>query len=313
MRKLLLVYNPRSSHHAAVEREVLVAARGLSGWMVGKYEIKPTNFNANVKELSRLLSDGDLLVALGGDGTATIAMNSILLSGKDVAVSVLGYGNFNDIANLCGERRPKIGKAAENLARIVERFSRGEMFALHPIEVKVNNGHWRYAPCYATAGMLAEATKILEEPQVRKKLKTGHESVWFSLRMAVKWYLKNHRRKFLPECTLNGQKVSLAATDYLVVNGPTLAEIMKGGDWWKDARDFGSSVQELGKFWKMVKFGWRSVRKGVPLQETQGDMIEFAQPSAVEMHVEGEYERLEEVKTLEVKKAAGILKIVGNE
>lgn len=102
MRKLILVYNPSSSHYGGVEEAVLAPARQLKGWMVGKYAIKPTNFDDNVQSLARLMEDGYLVVVAGGDGTASMAINGILRSGKQVVLGVLGFGNFNDIAGCWG-------------------------------------------------------------------------------------------------------------------------------------------------------------------------------------------------------------------
>ena len=40
MRRLLIVYNPRSTRFVDVEKEVLSKARDLKGYMVGKYEVE---------------------------------------------------------------------------------------------------------------------------------------------------------------------------------------------------------------------------------------------------------------------------------
>ena len=81
MKRLLLVFNPRSSHFWQVERDILTKVRELRGWMVGKYEISDTDVDDNARKLSKIVMDGDVVVAAGGDGTANIAVNGILLSG----------------------------------------------------------------------------------------------------------------------------------------------------------------------------------------------------------------------------------------
>ena len=96
---MLLVFNPRSSHFWQVERDILTKVRELRGWMVGKYEISDTDVDDNARKLSKIVMDGDVVVAAGGDGTANIAVNGILLSGATgVKFGVMGYGNFNDMA-----------------------------------------------------------------------------------------------------------------------------------------------------------------------------------------------------------------------
>lgn len=197
-----------------------------------------------------------------------------------------------------------------------------------PLEILVDGEHWRYAPCYVTLGLLAEASEIMDGDRVRKSLNTGKRGPLYSLMVAVFWYLKNKGRKFLPSSgaegsasegiadseevvvKLNGKALEEGATDYLAVNGPTMSRLMKGGKWYLSETGFGSAVKRLGKFWKMVGFGLRSVIFGLRLNEASVDKIEFSQPSTVEIQAEGEYQRLEGVSKIEVRKAKRGMKVV---
>ena len=102
MKRILIVYNPRSSRYAEVKQEVLAPARDLKGCIVGKYEVKPTNIDDNINTLAKLLKNGDLVISAGGDATGVISANAILKSKKDVTLSALPYGNFNDLARTLG-------------------------------------------------------------------------------------------------------------------------------------------------------------------------------------------------------------------
>lgn len=364
MKKLWVVYNPRSSHHAAIQAEVLKSAREVKGFLVGKYEIKQASVEENAKMLAGMLGDGDLVVSAGGDGTATMAVNAVMLSGKDVTFAALGYGNFNDIARMLGVRRPVEygGEYVGGIEEIVEKFlsgsvsggsgavdsgsggsgsggsggsadfvgSAGFVGKIYPLEVLVDGEHWRYAPCYATLGLLAEASEMMDGGKMRKSLNTGKRGPLYSLVMAVFWYLKNKGRKFLPasvvadardsadagvsaadvEVRLNGDLLEEGTTDYLAVNGPTMSRLMKGGKWYLSEEGFGSGAKRLGKFWKMVGFGLRSVVFGLKLAETKGDVVEFSVPSTVEIQAEGEYQRLEGVSRIEVRKAERGMRVV---
>lgn len=100
-------------------------------------------------------------------------------------------------------------------------------------------------------------------------------------------------------------------TDYLAVNSPRVAEIMKGS--WKTARqprEFRSGTERLGKLWWLLWFMARSIGWRIPLKKTDGDVIKFKQPSRVMIQAEGESEELTEVKKIEVQKARRPLKIV---
>lgn len=310
LKKLLLVYNSRSSHHAEIEEGVLAPLRALKGWMVGKYAMKPTSFDENVASLMQLISDGDLVLIAGGDGTATMAINAVLNSGKDATVAVLGYGNFDDIANMLGTRHMAAEESKHYIEQMIAAFLQGQNQELYPLEIKVNQQHWRYAPCYMGIGLLAQATTMLEEPKVRQQANTGKRGAFYFWRKSVTWYLRYHWRNYLPAGKLNGQALKAKTTDYLAVNGPTLAQIIKGGSWWQDPETFASTLQRLGSFWAMSRFGLRSITKGLPLAQTKQDLIEFDAPSSVEMHVEGEFEYLTEVKQVEIKKSRRGIKVI---
>ena len=70
MKRIIIVYNPRSSRYELVKKEVLEKIRGLKGFAIGKYEVKPSNVDENAKELAKILIDGDIVITAGGDGTA---------------------------------------------------------------------------------------------------------------------------------------------------------------------------------------------------------------------------------------------------
>lgn len=300
MRKLILVYNPSSSHYGGVEEAVLAPARQLKGWMVGKYAVKPTNFDDNVQSLARLMEDGDLVVVAGGDGTASMAINGIMRSGKQVVLGVLGFGNFNDIAGMLGER---------NLEGIISGYERGVLSEVYPLEVVVDGELWRYALGYFTIGMFAESTEIFDSPKVRRKLQGGKKSRLFSIWQLAKWYFRKGKRNRLSAGALNGENWTVRATDYIALNSKTMAGVMRGGEWFLNGDEFLSTVQELGSFHRLVKFMLRSMRERVPGVVSKGDVLKFAEPSAVELHAEGEHEKRDKVSEIVVRKANKALRV----
>lgn len=303
MQKLILVYNPNSSHYVDVEEKVLVPARGLRGWMVGKYAIRPTDFEDNVANLMRLFEDGDLVIAAGGDGTASMVINAIIKSGKKVTFGALGFGNFNDIARMFGFGQDKFLK-------IVESFQQGEVKMAFPLEILVNGKLWRYATSYCTVGMFARSTEVFDTPKVRKKLQKGKKGLVFSLWQLAKWYFRTGRKSRLPAGTYNGEAWSSKMTDYIALNSPTMAHLMHGGDWYLDEHNYLSSVQRLGSFPRLVKFMLTSMREQVPSEIREKDVLTFAEPSTVEVHAEGEYEQMTDVREIVVKKSGARLKVV---
>lgn len=304
MKKILVVYNPRSSNYQAVADEVLTQARNLKGYLVGKYEVKQKSVIENAEILAKLVGDGDLVVAAGGDGTATMVVNGVLMSGKDATLAVLGYGNFNDMAKTLGTK-------GVGLDGVVEGFEKDKVKEVYPLEVKVDEKLWRYVPCYVTMGLFAESTAVFDDKKVREKLMKKRPNKIFSWVTLAKWYFKNHRRKdFLPEFSLNGQLMPGGTTDYVGMNASRMAGVMKGKDWLFRAEVFASATAELGKFGNLVSLMTKSILRQTPVVETEGDVLEFLEPGSVELHSEGEYERMENVKKIEVRKAGKCLKVV---
>lgn len=297
MKRVLIVYNPSSSRYADVKREVLDKCRGLEGYMVGKYKIEKTDVDKNAAKLAECLEDGDLVVAAGGDATGAIAVNAIMNSDKDVTLAVLPYGNFNDLSRTLGTR---------NIESILCRSGK-----LYPLDILVDGGHFRYATCYVTVGMTAEAVKLYDTPNMRRQLKTKIGRAIGSYTALAGWYFKNRKKKeFLPEFKLNGVIQPKGTSDYAAVNGRYMARVMKGGDDYRKPKVFRSETDRLTKIWRLLKLMVKSIFVRVPGTETQGDLLEFTKPATVELQAEGEYRVCKDIKKIEVRKAAKCLKVI---
>ena len=300
MGRLIVVYNPNSSRFADVKECVLDKIKMVSGYLVGKYEIKEIGIDGNVKQLSKIIEDGDLVISAGGDATGVIVANSVLRSGKDAIVSVLPYGNFNDFSRTLGVKK---------VEGIFSKKSKSEKF--YPLEIIVDGKLFRYATCYVTIGMTAEAVKLYDEPEMRKKLKHNYGRSVSSYTELVKWYFKNrHRKEFLPQFKLNGELQKKGISDYVAVNGKYMARVMKCGRNYDDKKVFYSKVEKLSSLWRLTKLMVRSLVYRIPGDETSGDIIEFEKPATVKIHAEGEFGRFDGVKKIEIKKGAKCLKVI---
>ena len=298
MKRILFIYNPYSSNYVHVKDEVLSRASKIKGYMIGKFAIEKAPFEDNVESLKEVLRDGDIAVAAGGDATAAVAANAILESGKDVTLGVLPYGNFNDLAHTLRTNK------FEDLD-----FSKNEV--LYPLDIIVDGIHWRYATCYITAGMTAEAVEIFDNPKIRKSLQKGHRSSWRSYFNLAGWYFKNrHKKVFLPEFTLNGKPTIKKASDYAAVNGRTMSRIMNGGNDFLKPKVFRSEVAKLTGFFRLSKLMATSILFRTPGKDTNGDALEFKKPATIEVQAEGEYKIFEHIKTLRVEKPDKGLKVI---
>ena len=333
MQRLLLIYNPRSSQYVRVKDEVLSRASKIKGCMIGKFAIKKAPFEENVKALKKVLQDGDIAIAAGGDATAAVAANAILESKKDVTLGVLPYGNFNDLARTLGTMRYEdIEQAIEGdrlrglrsaAARAIAAPAHGDgpgdcdpkmvtsIAKLYPLDIIVDGKHWRYATCYVTAGMTAEAVELFDEPKFRAYMRKGHKSSWRSYLKLVEWYFKNrHKKVFIPPFTLNGKPTKKGISDYCALSGKSMCRVMKGGDDYLKPKVFRSENCRLISFPRLFKLMTISIFKRMPGTETKEDLLEFLEPATIELQAEGEYKKFEDISKILVKKPGQYIKVI---
>lgn len=324
MRRLIIVYNPHSSQYIHVKDEVFPDLTKIKGYMVGKFAIKKIPFEDNLKALKQFLKNGDFVIAAGGDATAAVSANAILESGKDVTLGVLPYGNFNDLArtlgtktlsdvvNIAGDAHRGTPKTFLACKKFWGKRAAGPASEEHfyPLDIIVNGKHWRYATCYVTMGMTAEAVELFDDPKIRKNLQKGHKSSWRSYVQLMKWYFKNrHKKLFIPEFKINGKLQPKKTSDYAAVNGKSMCRVMKGGEDFLVPTIFRSMTDRLANFWRLSKLMTKSILVRTPGTETKGDILEFTIPSTVSLQAEGEYKTFEKVKTIEVIKPDKHLKV----
>ncbi len=300
MKRLFIVYNPRSSRFSDVKKAVLDRQKEFKGYLIGKYEVEPTDVDKNATKFAKLLKDGDLVISAGGDATGVISANAILKSGKDVCLAVLPFGNFNDFAKTLGTKS-------------LDDIFGHQPSNYYPLEIFVDGELFRYATCYVTIGMMAEAVSIYDKPKMRKILKTANGRNVGSYTNLASWYFKNrHKKVFLPDFKLNGELQPKKTSDYAAVNGKRMARIMKGGEDYKSSTLFRSETDRLTNFWRLSKLMFKSILFRIPGSETKGDEIEFLNPATVEIQAEGEYKTLESIKKIEIRKSKKCLKVIKN-
>lgn len=302
---MLIVYNPRSSQFADVRAEVLRPAGQLRGWLVGKYEVAQTNIEDNIAKLGKLVADGDLVVAAGGDATGIVAVNAVLRSGKKATLAALPYGNFNDLSRTLGVR--ELAEAVDGVAKAERRAgeaAKAERVKFYPLEVYVDGKFWRWATCYVTAGMTAEAVKLYDAPEMRRKLRSEFGRKITSYTRLAQWYFRNRKgKRFLPECRLNGVAQDPRASDYAAVNGRYMARVMRGREDFRAPRRFRSEIDRLTNFWRLCRLMFKSIVDRVPGTDTEGDVLEFRRPATVEIQAEGESRVFKGVRKIEVRKS----------
>ena len=302
MNRLLVIYNPRSSRYQEAKEQVLSRMSELNGYLVGKYEIINTNMEDNIDRLSKVLTNGDLVLSVGGDATATIAVNAIMKSGKKATLSVLPYGNFNDLSRTLHTRTFNDVFLSNTAVR-----------DFYPLEIIIDGQFFRFSTCYVTVGMMAESVELYNEPKFRHKLKGRFGRQIGSYTQLAKWYFKNrHSHIFLPEFKLNGALQPKKISDYMAVNGRYMARVINGGEDYRDPIYFRHQVDCLTSFPRLAQMMCRGILSRIPGSATSGDIIEFVNPSTVTIQAEGESKVFENIKNIEIRKCRKPLKVVAD-
>ena len=303
MKRLIIVYSPNSTRFSEVEKKVIEKSRKLKGWMVAKYLVKEAPVQENARDLAKLIRKGDLVLSAGGDGAATMSMNAIIKSGEIATLAVMPFGNFNDFAETLGRM---------TFEKLIRKFEEGRYDEFYPLDIKVNGKHYVYSGLYFTAGMMAEAARVMKRRSVRRKLKKAKNRMSFSARKMFSWYIKNKWRKdLLPsDKKLNGKKVAKNSKDYVAMNGASMAGVVPGGVWYRSARQFWSGMMRNRSFLRMLKSFLVSLGGQLPGKESRGDTITFAKPSNVFVHAEGEGGELKDVSEICVSKSGKGLRVI---
>jgi diacylglycerol kinase family enzyme len=298
MQRIFVVYNPRSSNFCHVKTAVLDKLPGLNGYIIGKYAVKKTDFDDNVAKLSALIKDEDLVIAAGGDATSAIAVNAAMKSGKSATLAALPFGNFNDLSRTLG---------FSTLEDILTNLHHTKNF--YPLDIVIDGTLWRHASCYTTIGMMAESTKIFDENKIRQKLRKGHHFPWCSYFYLAGWYFKNrHKKHFLENFTFNNESIQ-KASDYIAVNGISVARVMRGREDYTKSKTFHSTTARLTGLWRLFCFMMKSMFGNIPGNSTTNDIIKFAVPTSVIIQAEGESEEFT-ATTIEIHKSATPVKVV---
>ena len=303
MKRLIIVYSPNSTLFSEVDKKVIEKSRKLKGWMVAKFLVKEASVQENARELSKLIRKGDLVLSAGGDGAATMSMNAIMKSGEIATLAVMPFGNFNDFVETLGRM---------DFDTIIRKFEESRYDEFYPLEIKVNERHYVYSGMYFTVGMMAEASRVMKRKNVRRKLKRARNRMSFSAKKMFSWYMKNKWRKdLLPDgLRLNGKEVAKNSTDYVAINGGSMAGVVPGGVWYRSARQFWSGMMRNRSFWRMLRAFLVSLGGRLPGKESKGDILSFTKPCNVFVHAEGEGEELKDVSEISVLKSAKGLRVI---
>ena len=152
-----------------------------------------------------------------------------------------------------------------------------------------------------------EACAVFEEPKTRKKLQKGNKRTMFSLKVLVKWWLRQRRKHQLPNFALGGASGEYIEckhkSDYMAVNSKTVAKMMKGGKYYLSKDGFLSYNGQMTKFFRLCLMMSKSILRRIPGTESDYDCLVFPKPAKMMVQAEGEYHKFADVEIVEISKA----------
>lgn len=285
MQRLILVYNPYSSNFRKVEQEVLVPARKLQGFELGKFVLKKAPVEENARRLKSVLRDGDLVVVAGGDGTVHMVINAVMQAqAKDVCLAFLSYGNFNDNAS---------ATVSKDLVAVLAAFEAKRFCKAYPLRCEVDGELWHYALAYFSLGMMAEACTIFEKKQLRRHLKQDLRRRMWSFAALFKWWRQHRKREFLGQMLKVNKKSWQSASDIFILNGSRMGGIMKNRNNLCDKKQFDLKVARLGNLASITSFMLKAMRGRLGVEKVEEVAIDFNEKRTIWIQGEGEAKKIE--------------------
>jgi len=116
----------------------------------------------------------------------------------------------------------------------------------------------------------------------------------------------------------NEEEFFKGATDYVAMNGGTVAKMIKiprssnGKEYFKEERKFYSGAEKFTGLVRLLRIGLFRImiKHKFPGRETEGDRLEFREPATVFIHAEGEAKKIEGVKEIKISKLEKPIKVI---
>lgn len=291
-RRIVVVTNKNSTGAKNVERSVLIPLR-QENISFDQFQTPSPDTEANIAAMQDFFRDGDRIISAAGDGTAMQVTNAVLRSKlHDADVGFLPFGNFNDLA--------RSHKARDPVA-----LSQSSLTVEHaPLSVGVNGEYWRDAPSYVTLGWTALAAEQFGNSTSREAMQSSPEAFKLgrSLLQLAESYFKN-RHTMLPEFhTSDSSVVRKAVTDFIAINSPRVGSIVRSDRDYFDSDQFGTAEADVSKILPNIPFGLKALTGHTPAKPVTAATLQFKEHSRVPIQSEGEFEYLENVRTIEIEK-----------
>lgn len=187
---------------------------------INRFTLRKSDFSNpdRLKEVLQKLPPSALIVVIGGDGTNSLVVSTLLHNTKTIEQSVtvlpLKGGNASDIAHMLH------GSAAANLTTILRDGVRKEAYAL---SLDQDGQPRRFVLAYVSFGASAQVMQYLDGLSRRHSLIKKHPWLLRPTEILISMFGLNAAKRFT--ATINGTDSKLY--DILFVNGSQVAKYYK--------------------------------------------------------------------------------------
>lgn len=291
--RLVVVYNPHSAQAARVGRQVIdrLVQQDASPTLLTTVSEK---FDDNVDFIAGQLRDGDRVIAAAGDGTSSQVYSSIIRSETSgVTLGFTGYGNLNDMAaTYSGSETPIDPMRLVNSRNVL---------TTKPIDVRINDEHWRYSPAYTTVGWTAFAAQEFMLPHVRSSLKEQHKHLVSAKSFAhiLAEYYRRRQHMSLPTYWIDDEReLQTRSTDIVALNQKRMGRIIRHQAARSDSGVFLSKHLDVSSLTPNAAFFAKAFAGRMPGDVVSSQTVHFATPASFDIQSEGEGALLRDVQTL---------------
>lgn len=294
--RLVIIHNPNSTRARRVGREVFDVLDSAEVEYT-PLATKSPGAEDNIDDMREFIRDGDRIVVAAGDGTSMQAVNAVVREGhKESVLGFLPFGNFRDLASVhplkTADLVPSVGDSPLSIE------------TLHPLTLDVNGKYRRDIPSYFTMGWTALAASEFGNQKSREKIKSAPESIKL---LSSLWQLGGnylaHRGEFLPPFhTSRSALVQEAVSDVMAVNSPRVGRIVRFPLPFGAMDEFGFRQINVFSLQEAIPFGLKALASRADTELMKDIDIVFESPSDVPIQTEGEFEFLEDVSSLSIRK-----------
>jgi len=313
-----VIHSPRATRAASYATQIFVPLIRLLGEdyrnRIHDIPIEPgtTPLNSAVRfreQYDGQISDKDLVIAGGGDSTASAAINLVKLLARKPVLAFMPLGHQNDVSREIGQFRP----------REIEVLTTGQIRNLRLLELTANNdpATQMFAASHFVLGAFAKLPYFLDRPNIREVRRRYPDSRFHTMTRCAPQSLRSlrdysqHLADQLPELSRNGEGSWQKYNTLAFLLADRLTEVIKvpGGGLENLGYDRDEFLTAYYGPMGLVAMAARGFR--VSTEKSTKEILTFAAPVPhVDVMMDGDRVSLHDVETLQIRRTEQPIRVL---